>query len=99
MARRESKQDKSLPTSDSRVQEYREAVAKAPARKDAFLSLSGLPRDPLGVPDSPDEEYFNELGLPGEYPFTRGVYPTMYRPSKTCGGCLQGSRWIRSPPR
>ncbi len=39
----------------------------------------GLPVEPLYTPASVEEEYVDRLGFPGEYPFTRGVYPTMYR--------------------
>ena len=48
-----------------------------PAR---FESLSGIPLEPLYTPESlGDWSYETKLGRPGEYPFTRGVYPTMYR--------------------
>jgi len=43
-------------------------------------SLSGLPIESLYGPESlGDWTYAEKLGAPGEYPFTRGVYPTMYR--------------------
>src|SRR4051812_1720381 len=46
-----------------------------PATTDA-----GLPVDPLYTPaDLADFDYLRDLGFPGEFPFTRGVYPTMYR--------------------
>ncbi len=45
-----------------------------------FESLSGIPLAPLYTPASlGDWSYDAKLGQPGEYPFTRGVYPTMYR--------------------
>ena len=46
-----------------------------------FESLSGIPVEPLYTPESLGEgwSYEAKLGKPGEYPFTRGVYPTMYR--------------------
>ena len=46
-----------------------------------FESLSGIPVEPLYTPESlgADWSYADKLGQPGEYPFTRGVYPTMYR--------------------
>jgi methylmalonyl-CoA mutase N-terminal domain/subunit len=50
------------------------------ARDVKFESLSGLPLAPLYTPESlGDWSYEDKLGAPGEYPFTRGVYPTMYR--------------------
>jgi methylmalonyl-CoA mutase N-terminal domain/subunit len=42
-------------------------------------TISGLPVDPLYTPESVDLDYERDLGRPGDYPFTRGVYPTMYR--------------------
>jgi methylmalonyl-CoA mutase, N-terminal domain len=45
-----------------------------------FETLSGLPLAPLYTPaDLTDWRYEDKLGHPGQYPFTRGVYPTMYR--------------------
>lgn len=52
----------------------REHGARVKPRK----TLSGLPVDPLYVGDSAGANLAEKLGLPGEYPFTRGVYPTMY---------------------
>ena len=54
---------------------YRERYAAAPERPAAFTTLSGEPVRPLyAEPGDPEA-----IGLPGEYPFTRGVYPSMYR--------------------
>jgi methylmalonyl-CoA mutase N-terminal domain/subunit len=54
--------------------------ATAPQRKERFTTLSGIPLErvynPGAVVDSETEE---SIGYPGEYPFTRGIYPTMYR--------------------
>ncbi len=54
-------------------------VAKRPERKERFTTISGLPVERLYLPAEPDEAYEAKLGLPGEYPYTRGVQPTMYR--------------------
>ncbi len=71
-------------TLDSEKQRWEEETLKPtlkryPERKQEFSTLSGipLPRLPLPVDDDPD--YMEKLGFPGEYPFTRGVQPTMYR--------------------
>ncbi len=40
---------------------------------------AGLPVEPLYVPAEPPAEYLELLGFPGQYPFTRGIYPGMYR--------------------
>jgi methylmalonyl-CoA mutase, N-terminal domain len=48
-------------------------------RDDLFTTISGLPVAPLYSPDNVEVEYERDLGSPGVYPFTRGVYPSMYR--------------------
>jgi len=56
---------------------YRERYAPVPERDVTFTTLSGEPVRPLYTEaDLPDPE---RIGLPGEFPFTRGVYPSMYR--------------------
>ena len=52
---------------------------KMPERDVRFESLSGLPLPPLATPADVTGSYEDKLGYPGQYPFTRGVYPTMYR--------------------
>jgi methylmalonyl-CoA mutase N-terminal domain/subunit len=42
-------------------------------------TISGLPNEPLYAPENAGFDYARDLGYPGEYPFTRGVYPSMYR--------------------
>jgi methylmalonyl-CoA mutase N-terminal domain/subunit len=56
------------------------SLQKLPKRKEAFSTLSGLPIDDLYTAadvDSSDAE--KKIGFPGQYPYTRGVHPTMYR--------------------
>ncbi len=48
-------------------------------RKPDFHTPSGIPLPRLLVPDDPDPDYMEQLGFPGEYPYTRGVQPSMYR--------------------
>jgi len=53
---------------------------KFPERKKEFVTPSGIPVDRLYTPaDMPEIDYSQDLGMPGEFPFTRGVQPTMYR--------------------
>jgi len=55
-------------------------LAKRPERKADFVNTSGIPLKRVCTPlDAADFDYMKELGLPGEYPYTRGVQPTMYR--------------------
>ncbi len=49
-------------------------------RKEEFTLSDGEPIKSLYGPwDTADRDYLDEIGFPGQYPFTRGVYPTMYR--------------------
>jgi methylmalonyl-CoA mutase, N-terminal domain len=58
----------------------RELYDATPERKgELTTTISGLPNDPLVTPDTAEFDYERELGYPGVYPFTRGVYPSMYR--------------------
>ncbi|MFN2130979.1 MAG: methylmalonyl-CoA mutase [Anaerolineae bacterium] len=59
---------------------YQRAIDERPERRDAFETGSGVPVAPLYTPDDlTHHDYLRDEGFPGEYPFTRGVYPTMYR--------------------
>jgi methylmalonyl-CoA mutase, N-terminal domain len=59
------------------LERWRERVAVSPERDAPFCTLSGFPVRPLYTDaDVPDRE---RIGVPGEFPFTRGVYPSMYR--------------------
>src|SRR5215212_10264961 len=57
----------------------KKSLDKSKERKERFETSSGIevPRLPLPVDGDPD--YLERVGFPGEYPFTRGVQPTMYR--------------------
>ncbi len=55
-------------------------LAQHPERKQKFTTVSGEEVERLYTPlDIADMDYERDLGMPGEYPFTRGVHPTMYR--------------------
>jgi methylmalonyl-CoA mutase N-terminal domain/subunit len=55
-------------------------LASRPERRDRFMSTSSETIERLYTPlDIADLDYLDDLGLPGEYPFTRGVHPTMHR--------------------
>ncbi|MEM7335926.1 MAG: methylmalonyl-CoA mutase family protein [Chloroflexota bacterium] len=55
------------------------AIRKFPERKEQFATSSGIELDRLHTPKKLDPSYQEQLGFPGDYPFTRGVQPTMYR--------------------
>ncbi|CAG0998166.1 MAG: methylmalonyl-CoA mutase family protein [Anaerolinea sp.] len=55
-------------------------LGKVPERAPGFYTSSGIPIDRLYIPtDGDDMVYVQQLGFPGDYPFTRGIQPTMYR--------------------
>jgi methylmalonyl-CoA mutase N-terminal domain/subunit len=59
---------------------WRRDVYGVQSERDAlFTTISGLPIDALYGPDTVELDYERDLGNPGEYPYTRGVYPSMYR--------------------
>lgn len=55
------------------------ANKRFPERKTEFKTSSNIPLPPILIPSDSEDEYLEKLGFPGEYPFTRGVQPTMYR--------------------
>ncbi len=55
------------------------SLERFPERKESFTTSSGIPVERVYTRDDIPEGFEDELGLPGEYPFTRGVQPTMYR--------------------
>ena len=59
---------------------YLKSINEKPERQKEFTTASFSPVSALYSPnDFNDEKYFDKLGFPGEYPFTRGIQPTMYR--------------------
>lgn len=79
----ENLQDGTEPSAekiDELYEEWREKIDEDQFRKDSFETMSGIPLKPLYTPaDVEDLDYEEDLGMPGEYPFTRGPYRSMYR--------------------
>jgi methylmalonyl-CoA mutase N-terminal domain/subunit len=69
------------PEITSETEEWRRELYEAAPERDGELTstISGLENEPLYTPDNVDVDYEHDLGYPGVYPFTRGVYPSMYR--------------------
>src|SRR2546422_1119912 len=66
--------------SDSTAEWKRELYDATPEREgELFSTISGLENEPLYAPDNAGVDYQRDLGYPGVYPYTRGVYPSMYR--------------------
>jgi methylmalonyl-CoA mutase N-terminal domain/subunit len=61
-------------------EEVKKTVQKYPERKSTFTTGGGVPVERLYTPENiKDLDYTEDLGFPGDYPYTRGVQPTMYR--------------------
>ncbi|MCW3015557.1 MAG: methylmalonyl-CoA mutase, partial [Solirubrobacterales bacterium] len=67
--------DTSTPTTH---EQWQAAYGLSPELKPTFTTLSDLPIEPLYVPED-GAPVPTQIGYPGEYPYTRGVYPSMYR--------------------
>ena len=58
----------------------KETLEKFPERKKDFITTSSEPIDRLYTPlDLVEKDYLERLGFPGQYPYTRGIHPTMHR--------------------
>ena len=72
---------KELERLEAELERWRERYGDVPKRDDTdFSTVSGRDVKPLYTPlDQQDLDYLEDLGFPGEYPFTRGPYHSMYR--------------------
>jgi methylmalonyl-CoA mutase, N-terminal domain len=62
------------------AEEWRGRYEATPEREgELFSTISGVENEPLYSPENVELDYERDLGWPGGYPFTRGVYPSMYR--------------------
>ncbi len=58
---------------------WRERLAATPEREVLSSTISGVENEPLYGPEEVAVDHDRDLGFPGSFPFTRGVYPSMYR--------------------
>ena len=58
---------------------WQNAIETSQSRDADFDTLSGEKLDHCYFPDSPNMEYMEKLGFPGQFPYTRGVHPNLYR--------------------
>ncbi len=68
-----------MDTRKSAKSRWQAAYSQASERDAEFSTMSGVPIKPLYTPEDVEGDYDEKLGYPGEYPYTRGVYPNMYR--------------------
>jgi len=79
-ARRLAEQERELARLRAEVAAWRAAAGKLPTRTDVdFTSVSGRAVDPVYTALDLQPDIQAATGLPGEFPFTRGIHPTMYR--------------------
>ncbi len=79
-ARRLAEQERELARLRAEVVAWRAAAARLPVRTDTdFTSVSGRAVEPVYTPLDLADDLQRGTGLPGEFPFTRGIHPTMYR--------------------
>ncbi|MBN1250031.1 MAG: methylmalonyl-CoA mutase family protein [Anaerolineae bacterium] len=62
-----------------RASTYEKAIARYPERQAHFETTSGIPLQAVETPVDLTLDFVEDIGFPGQYPFTRGVQPTMYR--------------------
>ena len=80
LASRLAERERELEALRAEVAAWRERAAGAPVRDQAFVTASSRPVEPVYTPlDVADSTYAEALGLPGRYPFTRGIHATGYR--------------------
>jgi methylmalonyl-CoA mutase N-terminal domain/subunit len=80
LAARLARQEQEIERLRAQVAAWRALASKLPVRDDAsFTSVSGRSVEPVYTPLDLPTDLIGASGLPGEYPFTRGIHPTMYR--------------------
>ena len=68
-----------MDTRKTGKERWEQSYGQSPERDAEFSTMSGVPIKPLYTPEDVEGDPDEKLGYPGEYPYTRGVYPTMYR--------------------
>ena len=63
----------------NKINKWKKEIGKSKERKYNFDTVSGKKNDLLYCPDELDQDYFEKLGFPGQYPYTRGIHPNLYR--------------------
>ena len=68
------------PNPETSAQRWKQKAAAAPQRKSGYKTLSQIPLEPLYTAEHVSKlDYQGDLGMPGEYPYLRGVHPSGYR--------------------
>ena len=67
------------PDYEKKKKIWKNKVKESKTRQYSFDTVSGKTNDLLYYPKNLDETYFEKLGFPGQYPYTRGIHPNLYR--------------------
>ena len=70
---------KQLELFNKSKKQWEDDFNSSPSREYNFDTISGEPVDPLYIPQSPNDDFLDKLGFPGQFPYTRGVHANMYR--------------------
>ncbi|HEX6644850.1 MAG TPA: methylmalonyl-CoA mutase family protein [Gemmatimonadales bacterium] len=80
LAERLAEREREVAELRAEIERWRERSARLPLRDDSdFTSVSGVAVEPVYTPLDLPDDLWDATRLPGEYPYTRGVHPTMYR--------------------
>ena len=79
MAKDKKPENKSVLYSEWKKKVYDQFIKSSPERKKEFSTASFSPVDPLYTSENLKDNFEKAIGFPGEYPFTRGIHPSMYR--------------------
>ena len=79
MAEQNNKSGKSDSYAEWEKNVYKKFIEKTPELKNEFTTASFTPVNPLYSPADLQNDYDTSISYPGEFPFTRGIHPTMYR--------------------
>ena len=79
LAERLEARERELEALKRELHRWQAAYARSELRETDFTGASGRAVQPVYTPLDADAAYLEQIGLPGEYPYTRGVHPTMYR--------------------
>src|SRR2546430_16086071 len=78
---------------DWEANELSQFLLRQPESRSEYRTASGLPVERVYTPADIADTRFEEIGLPGGYPFTRGPYPTMYQIGRASCRKECRSRW------
>ena len=71
--------DEQLDLFNESLELWNEEIKSNNSREADFDTLSGLKQEPCYFPDNPDNNYIDNIGFPGQFPFTRGIHSNLYR--------------------